>query len=189
MNTLEGLSKSCSAFAPDIIVNRNDFYYFFPFFGQLLQGNIQHRGQLRTEWDRGRFPVPQLPEPTPTPDLPGTPNWPFNPIGGGDELEPIIVGPITPIDPPWPPVVTESTGSEPEDDIGELQTVTRTHTYTYGNSDWADLLTAYDGNPITYDAIGNPTTWYDGAAMTWTNGRRLATMQSRVGYIQTIHGR
>ena len=45
-------------------------------------------------WDRGRFPVPQLPEttpePTPTPDLPGTPNWPFNPIGGGDELEPII---------------------------------------------------------------------------------------------------
>ena len=24
-----------------------------------------------------------------------------------------------------------------------------------------DLLTAYDGNPITYDAIGNPTTWYD----------------------------
>ena len=41
-----------------------------------------------------------------------------------------------------------------------------------------DLLTAYDGNPITYDAIGNPTTWYDGAAMTWTNGRRLATISA-----------
>ena len=31
---------------------------------------------------------------------------------------------------------------------------------------------------ITYDAIGNPTTWYDGAAMTWTNGRRLATISA-----------
>ena len=41
-----------------------------------------------------------------------------------------------------------------------------------------DLLTAYDGNPISYDAIGNPTTWYDGAAMTWTNGRRLATISA-----------
>ena len=41
-----------------------------------------------------------------------------------------------------------------------------------------DLLTAYDGHSISYDAIGNPTTWYDGAAMTWTNGRRLATISA-----------
>ena len=32
-----------------------------------------------------------------------------------------------------------------------------------------------DGNAIDYDAIGNPTTWYDGTAFTWVNGRRLAS--------------
>ena len=29
-------------------------------------------------------------------------------------------------------------------------------TYTYGNSGWKDLLTAYNGTGISYDAIGNP---------------------------------
>ena len=28
--------------------------------------------------------------------------------------------------------------------------------YTYGNTNWKDLLTAYNGNNITYDTIGNP---------------------------------
>ena len=36
-------------------------------------------------------------------------------------------------------------------------------TYTYGDSDWKDLLTAYSGHPITYDAIGNHTVWYVGS--------------------------
>ena len=31
------------------------------------------------------------------------------------------------------------------------------HTYTYGDSNWKDLLTAFDGQSITYDANGNPT--------------------------------
>ena len=31
------------------------------------------------------------------------------------------------------------------------------HTYTYGDSNWKDLLTAFDGKAITYDANGNPT--------------------------------
>ena len=35
-----------------------------------------------------------------------------------------------------------------------------TDTYTYGDSNWPDKLTAYNGNPITYDAIGNPTTYH-----------------------------
>ena len=50
--------------------------------------------------------------------------------------------------------------------------------YTY-DSTWGDKLTAYDGVTITYDAIGNPLTYYTGSAsytMTWTQGRRLATM-------------
>ena len=47
------------------------------------------------------------------------------------------------------------------------------HTYTYGDSNWKDLLTAFDGKTITYDANGNPTKYYNGATMTWRNGRQL----------------
>ena len=45
--------------------------------------------------------------------------------------------------------------------------------YTYGNENWKDLLTAYNGNAITYDAIGNPLTYYNGTTFEWTNGRQL----------------
>ena len=49
--------------------------------------------------------------------------------------------------------------------------------YTYGDSTWGDLLTAYDGVTITYDGIGNPLT--DGTwTYTWEHGRELATMSS-----------
>ena len=47
--------------------------------------------------------------------------------------------------------------------------------YTYGDSSWKDLLTAFNGDSITYDAIGNPLTYRDGITFTWANGRRLAT--------------
>ena len=43
---------------------------------------------------------------------------------------------------------------------------TREDVYTYGDANWKDKLTAYDGKPITYDAIGNPLT-YDGYTFTW----------------------
>ena len=51
------------------------------------------------------------------------------------------------------------------------------HSYTYGNSQWRDLLTAYDGETITYDQIGNPLSYYNGTrwTFTWENGRSLAT--------------
>ena len=39
---------------------------------------------------------------------------------------------------------------------GELGTPISTKTYTYGNSRWGDLLTAFNGNAITYDTVGNP---------------------------------
>ncbi len=48
-----------------------------------------------------------------------------------------------------------------------------TDTYTYGNSNWKDLLTAYNGKTITYDEIGNPLTYYNGTKFAWTMGRRL----------------
>ena len=54
---------------------------------------------------------------------------------------------------------------------------TATHSYTYGDTDWKDLLTGFDGQAIIYDAIGNPTSYCNGTrwAMTWENGRSLAT--------------
>ena len=41
---------------------------------------------------------------------------------------------------------------------------------------WRDLLTAYNGEAITYDGIGNPTS-YRGWGMSWQGGRQLASMQ------------
>ena len=63
---------------------------------------------------------------------------------------------------------------------GEPGTPTRTVDYGYGNMDWADQLTSYDGSAITYDAIGNPTRWYNGTQMTWQRGRQLARLESPV---------
>lgn len=55
---------------------------------------------------------------------------------------------------------------------GEVGTALDTITYTYGDSQWKDLLTAYDGQTITTDAIGNVTN--DGArTYTWEHGRQL----------------
>ena len=53
-----------------------------------------------------------------------------------------------------------------------------TVTYTYGDNNWGDLLTGYDGKTISYDKVGNPEsdgTWeYD-----WQHGRQLARMESQ----------
>ena len=50
-----------------------------------------------------------------------------------------------------------------------------TVTYSYGDSEWKDLLTAYNGQAITYDEIGNPLS-YRGWIMSWQGGRQLASM-------------
>ena len=48
--------------------------------------------------------------------------------------------------------------------------------HSYFNSEWGDLLTAYNGTAITYDEIGNPLSYYNGSSYTFTwDGRRLAT--------------
>jgi RHS repeat-associated protein len=47
-------------------------------------------------------------------------------------------------------------------------------TYTY-DSQWKDLLISHNGQSITYNAAGNPVS-YKGAAMSWQNGRQLATL-------------
>ena len=58
---------------------------------------------------------------------------------------------------------------------GTLGTAQSTIYYGYGNAQWGDLLTTYNGTPITYDTVGNPT--YDGTwNYTWIHGRKLVTM-------------
>ena len=49
-----------------------------------------------------------------------------------------------------------------------------TTAYGYGDTNWKDKLTSYDGQSITYDAIGNPLS-YRGMTMSWT-GRRLSSL-------------
>lgn len=48
-----------------------------------------------------------------------------------------------------------------------------TDTYAYDET-WKDKLISYNGQTITYDAVGNPTN-YMGIALTWTMGRQLAS--------------
>ncbi len=46
--------------------------------------------------------------------------------------------------------------------------------YTYSSSEWGDLLTAFNDTAITYDALGNPLSYYNGSSYTFTwQGRRL----------------
>ena len=59
---------------------------------------------------------------------------------------------------------------------GSLGEPLRTVPYVYGNAAWKDQLTAYDGQAITYDAIGNPLNYRDGMELTWKNGRQLSTL-------------
>ena len=60
---------------------------------------------------------------------------------------------------------------------GNLTSVTKNNSpldsYTYSNANWKDQLTAFNGNTITYDALGNPLT-YGGMAFSWQRGRQLA---------------
>lgn len=48
--------------------------------------------------------------------------------------------------------------------------------YTYGDTEWKDLLTSYNGKNITYDAIGNPLSIGTDTTLTWEAGRRLASI-------------
>jgi len=56
---------------------------------------------------------------------------------------------------------------------GSSEVLSKTNTYSYDDASWGDLLTAYNGQAITYDEIGNPLTYRDGITFSWSNGRRL----------------
>ncbi len=53
-------------------------------------------------------------------------------------------------------------------------TLLSTKSYTYRSSGWTDQLIGYNGESISYDAIGNPTS-YLGHSLSWSNVRRLSS--------------
>ena len=58
---------------------------------------------------------------------------------------------------------------------GTVGSAVKTDTFTYGDTNWKDKLTAFNGTTITYDAIGNPIndgTWN----YTWIGGRQMRAM-------------
>ena len=56
--------------------------------------------------------------------------------------------------------------------VGELGEVLSTRDYVYGSTTNKDLLTEYNGSPITYDEIGNPISYKD-KQLLWQNGNQL----------------
>ena len=117
------------------------------------------------------------PEPTPTPTPDPTPTPTPDPGGGNGHGGEIIIG-TDPLDPILPTPTPDAGLDSGEQGGNGVQTVTHTKLYTYGNAQWPDLLTAYDGHSISYDASGNPTIWYDGATMSWEHGRQLASVSA-----------
>ena len=50
------------------------------------------------------------------------------------------------------------------------------NSYSYTDSEWGDLLTAFNGTALTYDEIGNPLSYYNGSSYTFGwEGRRLVS--------------
>ena len=60
---------------------------------------------------------------------------------------------------------------------GSIGSCQKQDIYTYASTGWKDQLTSYNGQSITYDALGNPTT-YRGNTLTWSHVRRLASYGS-----------
>ena len=68
---------------------------------------------------------------------------------------------------------------------GTLGTAIETLAYSYGDTQWKDLLTSVGGETILYDGVGNPVkigvhdaatdTWGDHYILTW-NGRKLTNI-------------
>ena len=62
--------------------------------------------------------------------------------------------------------------------------------YVYGDANWKDKLTSYDGNTMTYDEIGNLET-FDGNTYTWEEGRRLKSITNanqNISYMYNASG-
>ncbi|MBO5321875.1 MAG: RICIN domain-containing protein, partial [Clostridia bacterium] len=66
------------------------------------------------------------------------------------------------------------------DNGGNILSVTKNgieiKTYGYDDTNWKDKMTSFNGQTITYDAIGNPLQYRDGYNFTWANVRYLSTI-------------
>ena len=66
---------------------------------------------------------------------------------------------------------------------------------SYGSgTDWKELLTSFNGTPITYDANGNPLSYCNGQSyvFTWQKGRQLASANTnniRITYSYDVTGK
>jgi len=91
--------------------------------------------------------------------------------GGGGDI-------VIPVDPPVEPPIEVIVAAAP-DDYGYY--LSATVNYTYGDANWPDLLTAFNGKSITYDAIGNPLS---GGTWTYTcNGQEYVIWAWKGDYI------
>ena len=65
-----------------------------------------------------------------------------------------------------------------------LPSLNVTNTYTYTDSEWGDLLTAFNGTAITYDEIGNPISYYNGSSYTfgWEGRKLISATKGGVDY-------
>ena len=87
--------------------------------------------------------------------------------------------------------VTSYTYDKSGNILTEKYNGTTVGTYTYGDSGWKDLLTAYNGETITYDGIGNPTKYIGWDTLTWSMGRRLMSLtndENSVSYTYNADG-
>ena len=69
-------------------------------------------------------------------------------------------------------------------------TLYSTYNYAYSDGDWRDKLTIYRNTSMTYDAIGNPLSYFNGTSMTmtWVRGRELATVTKGSDTIAYTYG-
>ena len=58
---------------------------------------------------------------------------------------------------------------------GQATDTIETISYSYDGT-WKDKLVSYNGEAITYDAIGNPLQYRGGLSFEWENGRQLASV-------------
>ena len=86
---------------------------------------------------------------------------------------------------------------DPTGNLMSVQAAGTTNSYTYGNSSWVDLLTAYNGQAIAYEGqtvatdgsvsgtpiSGNPVSYYNGSRwnLSWSEGRNLTSARSTGG--------
>ena len=65
-------------------------------------------------------------------------------------------------------------------------TPSQTIPYVYSTGTWSDQLTSYNGQTISYDAMGNPTS-YRGKTLTW-NGKELTGVTGTASYTYDMNG-